>query len=131
MLAQKDSGVDAEGNTVYYSDAEYFGGYGYVYFVGIDGGATFFNNYIAPEIDFAGRLAGALLIRGEMQEIRRPSIFVPMYMVNADEDVLDKYFEANASTPCAPRATSSPITIRPGRCARSSSATWTPWTPPR
>ena len=30
-----------------------------------------------------------------MQEIRRPSIFVPMYMVNADEDVLDKYFEAN------------------------------------
>ena len=36
-----------------------------------------------------------------------------------------------ASTPCAPRATSSPITIRPGRCARSSSATWTPWTPPR
>ncbi len=95
MLAQKDSGVDAEGNTVYYSDAEYFGGYGYVYFVGIDGGATFFNNYIAPEIDFAGRLAGALLIGGEMQEIRRPSIFVPMYMVNADEDVLDKYFEAN------------------------------------
>ena len=97
MLAQKDSGVDADGNTVYYSDAEYFGGYGYVYFIGIDGGATFFNNYIAPEIDFAGRLAGALLIGGDMQEIREPSIFVPMYMVNAEEDVIDKYLEVNGT----------------------------------
>ena len=97
MLAQKASGVDAEGNTVYYSDAEYFGGYGYVYFIGIDGGATFFNNYIAPEIDFAGRLAGALLIGGDMQEIREPSIFVPMYMVNAEEDVIDKYLEVNGT----------------------------------
>ena len=97
MLAQKDSGVDSEGNAIYYSDAEYFGGYGYLYFIGIDGGATFFNNYIAPEIDFAGRLAGALLIGGEMQEIREPSIFIPMYMVNADEDVLDKYIEVNGA----------------------------------
>jgi hypothetical protein len=66
MLAQKASGTDADGNTVFYSDAEYFGGYGYVYFIGVDGGATFFNNYIAPEIDFVGRLAGVLLVGGSM-----------------------------------------------------------------
>ena len=32
-----------------------------------------------------------------MQEIREPSIFVPMYMVNAEEDVIDKYLEVNGT----------------------------------
>lgn len=95
MLAQKDGGKDAQGNAVSYSDAEYFGGYGYVYFVGINGGATFFNNYISPEIDFAGRIAGALLIGGDMQEIRKPSIFVPVYLVNSKEEIIEKYKAIN------------------------------------
>ncbi len=95
MLAQKDGSKDAQGNAVSYSDAEYFGGYGYVYFVGIDGGATFFNNYLSPEIDFVGRIAGALLIGGDMQEIRKPSIFVPVYLVNSKEDVIEKYKAIN------------------------------------
>ena len=83
MLAQKDYGKDAEGNNIYYSDAEYFGGYGYEYFIGIDGGATFFNNYIATEIDFVGRFAGALLINGTMEEFRQPAIFVPVWLAGA------------------------------------------------
>lgn len=95
MLAQKAGGTDANGNAVSYSDAEYFGGYGYVYFIGVDGGATFFNNYVSPEIDFAGRIAGALLINGGMQEIRKPSIFVPVYLVNNKVDVVEKYKEIN------------------------------------
>lgn len=95
MLAQKASGTDAAGNTVTYSDAEYFGGYGYVYFIGIQGGATFFHNYLSPEIDFAGRIAGALLIGGNMQQVRRPSIFVPVWLVNAKEEIIEKYKEVN------------------------------------
>jgi len=95
MLSQKTRGVDADGNAVAYSDAEYFGGYGYEYFVGIEGGATFFNNYIAPEIDFIGRLAGSLLIGGDMQEVRKPAIFAPVYLVNAKDDVIEKYKAVN------------------------------------
>ena len=97
MLAQKASGTDADGNTVFYSDAEYFGGYGYVYFIGVDGGATFFNNYIAPEIDFVGRLAGVLLVGGSMEEIRKPATFVPVYQVNGSESVLAKYKAINGA----------------------------------
>lgn len=96
MLAQKAGGKDAQGNTVSYSDAEYYGGYGYVYFVGVDGGATFFNNYISPEIDFIGRIAGALLIGGDMQEIRKPSIFIPVYLVNNKEEIVEKYKNINS-----------------------------------
>ena len=95
MLAQKDFGLDADGNRISYADAEYFGGYGYEYFIGVDGGATFFNNYIAPEIDFEGRLAGVLLIGGEMQKVRKPATFVPIYLAGADEDVIGKYSAVN------------------------------------
>ena len=95
MLAQKATGLDAEGKLVNYSDAEYFGGYGYVYFIGIDGGASFFNNYIATEIDFVGRIAGALLIGGDMEEYRQPAIFVPVYMVNGKQGAIDKYIRIN------------------------------------
>ena len=76
---------------------EYFGGYGYVYFVGVDGGATFFNNYIATEIDFVSRLAGVLLVGGSMEEIRKPATFVPVYLVNGKEDVLGKYRAINGA----------------------------------
>ena len=101
MLAQKDAGTDAEGNRVSYSDAEYYGGYGYVYFIGIEGGATFFNNYIAPEIDFVGRLAGALLIGGDMQKVvRKIATFVPVYLAGAKEDVVAKYYAANSVDAC-------------------------------
>ncbi len=83
------------GSGVFYSDAEYFGGFGYLYLVGVDGGATFFNNHIATNIDFAGRIAGALLINGKVDEIRKVSTFVPVYLVNAGDDVVDKYKRAN------------------------------------
>ena len=95
MLAQKDYGTRPDGSTVYYSDAEYFGGYGYLYFIGVGGGATFFNNHIATTFDFVSRIAGALLVGGEVDEIRKVSTFVPVYLVNASQDVIEKYETAN------------------------------------
>ena len=85
----------SSGSGVFYSDAEYFGGFGYLYFVGVDGGATFFNNHIATNIDFAGRIAGALLINSKVDEIRKVSTFVPVYLVNASDEVVVKYKRAN------------------------------------
>jgi dienelactone hydrolase len=83
------------GGGVFYSDPEYFGGFGYLYFIGIDGGASFFNNYIATTTDFAGRIAGALLVNGRIDEIRRVSTFLPVYLVNNGDDVVEKYKRAN------------------------------------
>jgi poly(3-hydroxybutyrate) depolymerase len=95
MLAQQASGTQADGTAVSYTDAEYFGGFAYVYFIGVDGGATFFNNYIATTFDFASRIAGAVLIGGGVDEVRKPSTYVPVYLVNATEAVADKYKAAN------------------------------------
>jgi predicted esterase len=78
-----------------YSDAEYFGGFGFLYVVGIDGGATFFNNYIASTLDYAGRIAGALLINGRVDEINKVASILPAYLVNAPEAVLARYKTAN------------------------------------
>ncbi len=78
-----------------YSDGDYFGGFGFIYVIGIDGGATFFNNYIAGTLDYAGRIAGALLINGRMDEIRQVAGVLPAYLVNATETVEAKYKAAN------------------------------------
>ncbi len=95
MFSQKDSGKLADGSTAYYSDAEYFGGYGYFYFIGIEGGASFFNNHIATDLDFAGRVAGALLVGGKVDAIRKAATFIPVYLLNAGPDVVEKYKDAN------------------------------------
>ena len=79
----------------YYSDAEYFGGYGYTYVIGIDGGATFLNNYVAGTLDYVSRIAGMLLINGKMENIRNVAALVPVYLVNAPESVIAKYKKAN------------------------------------
>ena len=94
MLAQKASGKTGD-VTNYYSDAEYFGGYGYTYVIGIDGGATFLNNYVAGTFDYVSRIAGMLLINGKMENIRNVAALVPVYLVNAPESVIAKYKKAN------------------------------------
>ena len=95
MLAQQASGVQADGSPVTYTDAEYFGGFAYIYFIGVDGGATFFNNHIAGTFNFASRIAGALLVGGGVDEVRKVSTFIPVYLVNAGEAVIEKYKAAN------------------------------------
>lgn len=94
MLAQKAS-ERSGGTTTYYSDAEYFGGYGYLYVIGIDGGATFLNNYVAGTFDYVSRIAGMLLINGKMDKIRQVAALVPAYLVNAPDAVIEKYKKAN------------------------------------
>jgi poly(3-hydroxybutyrate) depolymerase len=95
MLAQGASGTAADGSPATFTDAEYFGGFAYEYFIGVDGGATFFNNNIAGTFDFASRIAGALLIGGGVDEVRKVSSFIPVYMVNAGDTAIEKYKAAN------------------------------------
>jgi pimeloyl-ACP methyl ester carboxylesterase len=78
-----------------YSDAEYFGGFGYTYVIGIDGGATYLNNYIAGTLDYVSRIAGILLINGKMDTGRNVAGLVPVYLVNAPDTVVDLYKQAN------------------------------------
>jgi pimeloyl-ACP methyl ester carboxylesterase len=94
MLAQK-AGEGMGRGGVGYSDAEYFGGFGYTYVVGIGGGATFFNNYVAGTLDYVSRIAGMLLINGKMEAVRTVAGLVPVYLVNAPEAVVEKYKQAN------------------------------------
>lgn len=89
-----------------YSDAAYFGGFGFIYVVGIDGGATFFNNYIASTVDYAGRLAGALLINGKMADIYKVASPLPVDLLNAPESVQARYKAANATNATRADATS-------------------------
>ncbi len=89
-----------------YSDAAYFGGFGFIYVVGIDGGATFFNNFIASTVDYAGRLAGALLINGKMADFYKVASPLPAYLVNAPESVQTRYKAANATDAAKGNATS-------------------------
>ena len=96
MLAQKACEGTAKPATCY-SDAEYFGGYGYLYVIGIDAGATFFNNYIASTFDYASRIAGALLINSRIDEIREVASPLPAFLVNAAEAVQAKYRAANGT----------------------------------
>lgn len=83
------------GGGVGYSDAEYFGGFGYTYVIGIDGGATYLNNYIAGTLDYVSRIAGMLLINGKMDTGRNVAGLVPVYLVNAPDAVVELYKRAN------------------------------------
>ena len=94
ILAQKASAKVGD-QTVYYSDAEYFGGYGNEYYIGIDGGATFLNNFVVTEMTTLDRIAGMLLVGGTMQDFRKVASYVPVYLVNAQSDAIAKYMAAN------------------------------------
>jgi poly(3-hydroxybutyrate) depolymerase len=97
MFAQKATEGPGRG-AVGYSDGEYFGGFGYLYVVGLDGGATFVNNYVAGTIDYVSRIAGMLLINGKMESIRPVAAQVPAYLVNAADSIVEKYKKANGAT---------------------------------
>lgn len=79
------------------AEGAYYGGTTYRYVIGIDGGASFVNNYIAPTFDDITRVAGMVLIGGEMDRIHDVAGIVPVYLVNPTETALRKYQEANAT----------------------------------
>ncbi len=95
MLAQKAGAGGRNGAS--YSDAEYFGGFGYTYVIGIDGGATYLNDYVAGTLDFVSRIAGLLLVNGKMQDVRPVAGIVPVYLVNAPDGVVEKYRKVNGA----------------------------------
>ena len=89
------AGTNAAGEAVTYLDGSYYGTYGYYYVIGIDGGATFLNNYVLTQYSYASRIAGVLLVNGQMDRIRKAGAFLPVYLVNAPADVLAKYEAVN------------------------------------
>ena len=78
-------------------DPGYYGGLTYRYLIGIDAGATFINNFIAPEFDFITRIAGLLLIGGENEKVRQVAGAVPVWLVNPQESTVEKYKKANGT----------------------------------
>ena len=83
---------------IYYSDAEYCGAYGKVYFIGIQGGATFINNYIAPgRHDCIGLCAGLMLIGGDMEASVKVSKYVPAYILNGSQTAVEQYRKVNGT----------------------------------
>ena len=56
---------------------------------------TFINDYVASNLDYISRIAGLLLVGGEMEKIREVAASVPVWLVNADEAVAPKYAAAN------------------------------------
>lgn len=84
-----------EGKPSYYADSAWYGGVTYRYLIGLDGGATFINNYISSTFDYITRVAGLLLVGGEMERIRQVASFVPAYLANAPDAVIGKYRAAN------------------------------------
>lgn len=79
----------------YNVDNVYYGGVTYRYLIGIDGGATFINNYIASTFDYISRIAGLMLVNGNVDRIRQVATFVPTYLVNPTDMVVEKYKLAN------------------------------------
>jgi hypothetical protein len=97
LFTQKASERTDKG-IVYYSDAEYCGAYGKVYFIGIEGGATFINNYIAPgRHDCIDLCAGLMLIGGEMEPSAKISKYVPVYILNGSQTAIEQYCKVNGT----------------------------------
>lgn len=80
-----------------YVDAYAYGGYGYLYVIGIDGGATFLNNYVSGTFDYVSRIAGMVLVGGSMDRVRDVASFVPVYLVNPTDSVEAKYEAVNGT----------------------------------
>ena len=97
LFTQKASERTNKG-IIYYSDAEYCGASGKVYFIGIEGGATFINNYIAPgRHDCIGLCAGLMLIGGEMEASVKVSKHVPAYVLNGSQTAVEQYRKVNGT----------------------------------
>ena len=81
-----------------YADCEYFGTTGKIYFIGIDGGATFLNNFVATgDPECIGQCAGVLLVGGEMNADAVISKYVPAYLVNGTETALTAWRKVNGA----------------------------------
>ncbi len=92
-----NASATVDGTAITCMDASYYGGFGFYYLIGIDGGADFINNYVAGNLDYISRVAGLLLINGKMERISTVAAPVPAYLINADETTVAKYCAANGA----------------------------------
>ena len=92
-----NAGTTVGDQRVRFADSLYYGGYGFFYVIGMDGGATFLNNYVASTLDYVGRIGGMLLINGAMESVYHVASPVPVYLVNAAADIVDKYVQVNGA----------------------------------
>lgn len=83
-----------------YIDNYYYGGVTNRYLIGVNGGASFLCNYVAPQLDYIGRIAGMMLVNADMEHILNVAVPVPVYLVNASDMVFDKFQEANGAYAC-------------------------------
>ena len=90
-----NASATVNGEAVTCMDASYYGGFGFYYLIGIDGGADFINNYVVGTLDYVSRVAGLLLINGSMERVSTVAAPVPAFLVNADTDTVMKYCIAN------------------------------------
>ena len=95
ITAFKAKAYNADGSRTNYADSEYYGTFKNLYVIGIGGGATFLNNYVAGIENFVGRIAGMLLINGKMDPLSKVASLIPVYLVNADAATIAKYKAAN------------------------------------
>jgi len=95
MFAQGASRREND-QVIRFADCVYYGGYSFYYVIGIDGGASFVNNRIAGSVDYVSRIGGMLLLNGNMDRVREVASPVPVYLVNAKDDIVKKYCRANA-----------------------------------
>ena len=87
--------IRGEDGSVSYADNAYYGGVTYRYLIGISGGATFINDYVAGTMDYISRIAGLLLVDGSMSHISEVATFVPTYLVNPADATVEKYKSVN------------------------------------
>lgn len=83
-----------------YIDNYYYGGVTNRYLIGISGGASFLCDYVAPQLDYIGRIAGMMLVNADMEHILNVAVPVPVYLVNASDRVFDKFQEVNGAYAC-------------------------------
>ena len=83
-----------------YIDNYYYGGVTNRYLIGVNGGASFLCNYVAPQLDYIGRVAGMMLVNADMEHILNVAVPVPVYLVNASDMVFDKFQEVNGAYAC-------------------------------
>ena len=95
QLQSAQTNIGGRGAAGSFADNYYYGGLTYRYVIGIDGGATFLNNYVSSTLDYVGRIAGLLLVNGTMERIRKVASEVPVYLVNPTDVALEKYKAAN------------------------------------
>lgn len=95
--AQGAAGVlkEVDGVKCTFAEGEYFGGFSYRFAFAVDGGATYFNNYIATNEEYMGRFAGVALIGGQMNEDSYLPNLLPAYLQKTGEDVVAKYVRGN------------------------------------